>query len=113
VCSRQQSLVAIPKRFSLPMREIWALQPRFEQRDGKRPHRLLAHPRFRSAYDFLLLRSEAGEADPELAVWWTHFLEASGQERITMVEGATKRRRRRPRRRRATASGEGPVRTED
>ncbi|WP_201098883.1 polynucleotide adenylyltransferase PcnB [Thiocystis minor] len=107
VCQRQQSLVAIPKRFSLPMREIWALQPRLEQRDGKRPYRLIAHPRFRAAYDFLVVRAAAGEADAELADWWTRFQDASGPERAKMVEGGSKRRR--PRRRRgksATSSSE-------
>ncbi|NCC27281.1 MAG: polynucleotide adenylyltransferase PcnB, partial [Gammaproteobacteria bacterium] len=107
ICARQQSLVAIPKRFSLPMREIWSMQPRLEQRDGKRPQRLVTHPRFRAAYDFLVLRAEAGEADPELAAWWTRFQEASGQERATMTEGGAKRRRRRPRRRK-TADTAGP-----
>lgn len=63
--------VAIPKRFSLPMREIWQLQPRFEMRKGGRARRLLTHPRFRAAYDFLLLRAQAGEAPQELADWWT------------------------------------------
>jgi poly(A) polymerase len=112
ICSRQQSLVALPKRFSLPMREIWSLQPRLEQRDGKRPQRLVTHPRFRAAYDFLLLRAESGEADPELAAWWTRFQEASGPERISMVEGAGKRRRRRPRRRKPNAASEaGPEAT--
>lgn len=63
--------IAIPKRFSLPMREIWQLQPRFEMRKGGRAKRLLTHPRFRAAYDFLLLRAQAGEAPNELAEWWT------------------------------------------
>lgn len=63
--------IAIPKRFSLPMREIWQLQPRFEMRKGGRAKRLLTHPRFRAAYDFLLLRAQAGEAPKELAEWWT------------------------------------------
>ncbi|MGH8462218.1 MAG: polynucleotide adenylyltransferase PcnB [Stenotrophobium sp.] len=63
--------VAIPKRFSLPMREIWQLQPRFEMRKGGQARRLLTHPRFRAAYDFLLLRAQAGEAPQELADWWT------------------------------------------
>lgn len=99
VCHRQQSLVAIPKRYSLPMREIWALQPRLEQREGKRPYRLMTHPRFRAAYDFLLLRAEAGETDPELADWWTRFQEGSSQERASMTESGAKRRR--PRRRRS------------
>ncbi|MCK7575296.1 MAG: polynucleotide adenylyltransferase PcnB [Chromatiales bacterium] len=106
VCVDQQPLVAIPKRFSLPMREIWALQPRLEQRDGKRPYRLITHPRFRAAYDFLVLRAEAGEADSELADWWTRFQDASSQERARMTEPGV-RRKRRPRRRRKPSGSSG------
>ncbi|MTW19506.1 polynucleotide adenylyltransferase PcnB [Allochromatium palmeri] len=106
VCVEQQPLVAIPKRFSLPMREIWALQPRLEQRDGKRPYRLITHPRFRAAYDFLVLRAEAGEADAELADWWTRFQDASSQERARMTEPGV-RRKRRPRRRRKPSGSSG------
>lgn len=105
VSVRQQPLVAIPKRFGLPMREIWALQPRLEQRQGKRPHRLLTHPRFRAAYDFLLLRAEAGEVETELGEWWTRFQETNGQGRVQTSDGAGKARRRR-RRRRPTAGKE-------
>jgi len=103
VCARQQPLVSIPKRFSLPMREIWYLQPRLNQREGKRPYRLISHPRFRAAYDFLMLRAEAGEVDQAIADWWTRFQDAGGQERVTMTDGGTKRRR--SRRRRRSASG--------
>ena len=63
--------VMIPKRFSMPMHEIWELQPRFEQRTPAKAKRLLTHPRFRAAYDFLLLRAATGDANPELAAWWT------------------------------------------
>ena len=49
------------------MRELIMLQTRFERRSGRRALRLLEHPRFRAAYDFLLLRAAAGEVDPELA----------------------------------------------
>lgn len=64
--------VAIPKRFSMPMREIWSMQPRFEARSHSRARRLMTHPRFRAAYDFLLLRAEYGSAAlRELAAWWT------------------------------------------
>ncbi|MGA7983468.1 MAG: polynucleotide adenylyltransferase PcnB, partial [Chromatiaceae bacterium] len=97
VSARQQATVTIPKRFGLPMKEIWTLQPRLEQRQGKRPYRLLTHPRFRAAYDFLLLRAEAGEVESELADWWTQFQQADGQERARLTESG---RRRRPRRRR-------------
>lgn len=100
----QLKRVSLPKRFSIPMREIWNLQHRFEQRAGKRPHRLLTHPRFRAAYDFLLLRAEAGEVDQALADWWTAFQEHSGEERNRMVReisgGGDKPRKRRRRRKR-------------
>ncbi|MDR9413455.1 MAG: polynucleotide adenylyltransferase PcnB [Spiribacter sp.] len=70
---RQLRQVAIPKRFGLPMREIWAMQPRFDTRSEKKATRLFSHPRFRAAYDFLLLRAEAGLADRDLAEWWRAF----------------------------------------
>ena len=54
-------------------RDIWALQTRLKNRRGKRPLKLLTHQRFRAAYDFLLLRAEAGEDVEELAGWWTEF----------------------------------------
>ncbi|WP_207787871.1 polynucleotide adenylyltransferase PcnB [Candidatus Thiosymbion oneisti] len=98
--ARQRPLVAIPKRFALPMREIWSLQPRLERREGKRPYRLVAHPRFRAAYDFLLLRAEVGEVDLALADWWTRFQAVNGHTRTEMTAGTTKgkgrRRDRRP-----------------
>jgi len=100
VLARQQGVVAIPRRFTLPMREIWTLQHRFEFRQGKRPLRLLTHPRFRAAYDFLVLRAEAGEADPELARWWTEFQENDPEARTRIAAAVPKQRRRRPRRRR-------------
>jgi poly(A) polymerase len=100
VLAEQARRVSIPKRFSYPMRDIWHLQPRFAQRNGKRPHRLLTHPRFRAAYDFLLLRAEAGEVEQELADWWTHFQtqDASEQRQMTAQgkRGRRGRRRRKP-----------------
>ncbi|MEJ2655553.1 MAG: polynucleotide adenylyltransferase PcnB [Acidihalobacter sp.] len=104
VTSEQLRHVAIPKRFSLPMREIWTLQPRFAQRRGKRVARLLAHPRFRAAYDFMCLRAAVGDGDPELCAWWTQLQEtdASGQEELLQQQTAAepaRKRRRRPRKR--------------
>lgn len=105
VVEEQVRHTALPKRFSIPMREIWALQPRFDQRGGKRPLRLLEHPRFRAAYDFLLLRAEAGEADADLARWWTALQEAEGAERTGLVQPVSRSRRRRRRRRRTPVEG--------
>ncbi|HHC71642.1 MAG TPA: polynucleotide adenylyltransferase PcnB [Thiotrichales bacterium] len=106
VISKQSRSTAIPRRFSLPMREIWEMQSRFEYRVGKRPLRLLTHPRFRAAYDFLLLRAQCGEESEELAAWWTEFQEKGEDEQRAAIRPAGKKRRRR-RRRRPRSQGEG------
>jgi poly(A) polymerase len=103
VLREQLRHTALPKRFSVPMREIWFLQSRFERRAGSQALRLLAHPRFRAAYDFLLLRAECGEVDQTLADWWTRIQEVGEDERRRMVSalgpapGGKRRRRRRKR----------------
>ncbi len=78
---RQQQHTGIPRRFSHPMREIWELQPRLERRDARRVTSLLEHPRFRAAYDFLLLREQAEEIVSEAGAWWTEFLGADEDQR--------------------------------
>lgn len=85
VLSRQVKSLSIPKRITQAMREVWLLQLRLNRRVGVRPYRLLAHPRFRAAYDFLLLRAETGGADEELAEWWTKFQDASEAEQKKMT----------------------------
>lgn len=75
VVAEQVKRTAIPRRFAVPMRDIWLLQPRFMNRSGKRPKRLYAHPRFRAAYDFLCLRAAAGEDLRDDCQWWTEFQE--------------------------------------
>ncbi len=77
--------VAVPKRFTLPLKEMLLLQPRFERRDGRRALALLAHPRFRAAYDFMLLRADAGLVSSEIAEWWTHIQTLDHDGRIAMV----------------------------
>ena len=95
----QADKLAITKRFSIVMKEIWNLQPRFEQRAGQRPYRLLENPRFRAGYDFLLLRCQSGELPMELAEWWDNFAQADADARAAMLlpntEPAKKKRRRR------------------
>lgn len=75
VISHQISSTSMPRRFTHMARDMWALQVRLKNIRGKRPLKLLAHQRFRAAYDFLLLRAEAGEDVQELASWWTAFQE--------------------------------------
>ncbi len=103
VIGRQVQATAIPKRFSGPMKEIWELQMRLPRRQGKRAFVTLSHPRFRAAYDFLLLREESGEIEPGLGQWWTDFQSADEREQTRMINALgsssaprKKRRRKKP-----------------
>ncbi len=95
--------VAIPRRFSQPMREIWEFQLRLEKRHGKRAAELVTHRRFRAAYDFLLLREQAGEDTGGLGQFWTEFQELPINQRLEQAgdEPRKPNRRRRPRKRRS------------
>ena len=103
VLEAQAQRLAIPRRFEATIKEIWSLQPRFEQRHGGRPFRLLEHPRYRAAWDFLELRCASGELEGEqeqLAQWWTRFANAGPDERERMLrpgEGGKPRKRSRGR----------------
>lgn len=108
VLQEQLSVVALPKRFSAPMREIWMMQSRFHRRSGRHPFRLIEHKRFRAAYDFLLLRCESGEEEPALGDWWTRFQAGSHEERealVAAVPAADGQKRKRRRRRRTSGRG--------
>lgn len=85
VISRQNASTSLPRHITMSMREVWTLQPKFNTRIGSKPSRLLAHPRFRAAYDFLVLRAETGGADPELAAWWGRYQEADETEQRQMT----------------------------
>jgi poly(A) polymerase len=114
VLAKQAAYVTLPRRFSLPMREIWYLQSRFVYRHGRRPLRLLQHPRFRAAYDFLLLRAQSGEelkgqGLEELCQWWTEVQEMGEKERLRYVRvltGSHHRRKLRKRRDKPIAPAE-------
>ena len=107
---------AIPKRFSMPIREIWDMQERLPRRSGKRADLLLENPRFRAGYDFLLLREDAGEDLQDLGDWWTDYQDASDSERRQMISNLSKQdegpdapRKRRRRRRGAKPEGTPPT----
>jgi poly(A) polymerase len=109
VLKQQAQQLAIPRRFEAAIKEIWSLQPRFEQRAGQRPFRLLEHPRFRAGYDFLRLRCQSGEMSGEtsgemgepmggeeevkaraedrsgLADWWDKFQHADAAQRDALL----------------------------
>jgi poly(A) polymerase len=86
VISMQVKSTALPRHITLAMREVWSLQPKFNACFGSKPSRLITHPRFRAAYDFLLLRAETGGAEAELAQWWTKYQDASENDQRKMTQ---------------------------
>lgn len=116
VTVHQLNTIALPRRFSLPMQEIWLLQSRFSQRQRKRVTRLLAHPRFRGAFDFLVLRQSASPDHAADVQFWTQAQTQTNEELAATLgvevpgdsytdEEAVPSKRRRRRRRRSGAAG--------
>ncbi|XLZ69331.1 polynucleotide adenylyltransferase PcnB [Massilia sp. SR12] len=111
VLDSQTEKLAIQRKIGSDMRDIWAMQPRFERRNGKNPYKLLEHPRFRAGYDFLLLRCASGEIERELGDWWTVFYEADESVRDDLVAAVSsaggKKKKAAPRRARKDADEGG------
>jgi poly(A) polymerase len=91
VIEKQIKLFPIHKRFTITMKEIWRLQPRFENQSPKKIYRLLLHPRFRAAYDFMLLRCQSNQLDQSIGIWWTNFIDADNHEKSLMVKQLTRK----------------------
>ncbi len=100
IVADQQRRLSIPRRFTVPMREMLSLQPRFRSTRGKRAMKLLNHRRFRAAYDFMLLLSEVGQFDPQAAKFWTDVQTQSDEQRVASFEAHPRAARPRGRRRR-------------
>lgn len=107
VIQQQIKQIAFPRRVGLSIKEVWHMQTRFKNRRGDRPFKLLSHPRFRAAFDFLVLRAATGEAEQEIADWWGAFQHADDATRKRMVRGS----RRKAGKRRSSANGPRRTRT--
>lgn len=94
VIATQCCRLAIQNRFVADMKMIWMMQLRFERRTGKNPFTLIDHPKYRAAYDFMLLRSLLGHVPAELVTWWETFVAADPKERRNMVFAAQTEARR-------------------
>jgi len=117
VLHAQTDKLALQRKIASDMRDIWAMQPRFDRRTGKSPYKLLEHLRLRAGYDFLLLRCASGEIDGEIGEWWTAFIAADGPGREELLtrkpksdsegQAPKKRRRRAGRNKPKSAPAEG------
>jgi len=108
VLETQGGKLAITRKLTATMREVWTMQPRFEMRSGSRAYRLLEAPRFRMAYDFLALRAASGEVPGELEAWWRTFQDADAETRTAMLLPDTEPRKRRRRRRKKPPAAPPP-----
>lgn len=118
IMDAQSNRLAIQKRIQGDMREIWFMQPRFERASPKAIWRMIEHPRFRAAVDFLQLRAASHEVDSVHAQWWMDLANADPEDRGELIEQyqqqnlaqgvstSSKRRRRRPRRKPAGAAAD-------
>ena len=111
VLDTQCAKLAITRKLTATMREVWSMQPRFELRSGQRPYRVLEAPRFRMAYDFLALRAASGEVPAELEAWWRAFAAGDADTRKAMLlpETGPRKRRRRRRKKRPAAPTPAPA----
>lgn len=87
VLSEQQRVMAVPRRYVGMIRDVWELQSRLERkRSARHIAAVFALSKFRAAYDFLLLRAEAGEPEAVIAAnWWRSYVEADEATRETMA----------------------------
>jgi poly(A) polymerase len=107
VLQEQSQLTSLPKHIQTGIKEIWELQDRLENRHGRRAFKLLEHPKFRAAYDFLLLREEVGEIESGLGEWWTSFQiqdETAREQSVRDLGASTSNRQKKPRKRKAKIS---------
>src|SRR3954468_6666219 len=111
VLDTQCAKLAITRKLTATMREVWSMQPRFDLRSGQRPYRLIESPRFRMAYDFLALRAASGEVPAELEAWWRGFNAGDADTRKAMLLPETGTRKRRRRRRKKGPATPAPTPT--
>lgn len=102
VIKKQCKALAIPKRCTQGMKEIWWLQWFLPRRTGRRAWRMIEHPRFRAGYDFLWLCAEVDETSKTLATWWQDFIEADEEKREQLVKQLGAKPKRKKRLRKAT-----------
>jgi len=103
VLTQQARKLAITRKISTDIKEIWAFQPRFDKRVGRAPYKLIEHPRFRAAWDFLRLRARSDEVPMEIVEWWNDFAHGTNESREALISqvprsGPNKRKRRKRRR---------------
>ena len=85
VLRKQQKITAIPRKFNSYIKDIWVLQLKLHSRIGKQPYKTLRHPRFRAAYDFMLIREKSAGVSKHLGKWWTNFQKNDDRLKLSLI----------------------------
>ena len=93
ILRRQQKLTAIPRKFHTYIKDIWVLQLKLHSRIGRQPYKTLKHPRFRAAYDFLLIREKVNGQDKDLGKWWTSFQKNDDKIKKSLISDLNERKK--------------------
>ncbi len=107
VLKKQTETLTIPRQLLISIHDICFLQYRLTCRYGSAPSRLLNHPRFRAAYDLLLLRAQTGEPIQELGTWWMEYYAGTPEQRTALIKQVNqpgKKKKRRHRKKRSPSS---------
>lgn len=90
VINEQIKRTSLPRRITAGIQEIWALQHRLEQQHPKQVIKTLEHPRFRAAYDLLLLRSKSKKELEKTAAWWTKIQTLDEDSQLDLISKLAK-----------------------
>lgn len=93
VLATQCQQLNIQRRYQADIHDLWMLQARFERRTGKAAYALISHPRYRAAYDFMLLRSMLGHVPMAVVTWWDTFSKSEDDVRAEMIAEAQREAR--------------------
>ena len=79
--------IALHRRHTSVIRDIWALQFQMTKRSGKRPQQTLEHVKFRAGFDLLVMRAEIEGGDlVELSAWWHEYQFSNDTQRMEMLK---------------------------
>lgn len=86
----QVQSLAIPKRFTKVIEEIWYLQRLLVKKQPKAVFKAAKHPKFRAGLDFFTLRAQVEPISEQQLSWWQSYEAADEVARYKMLENYEK-----------------------
>ncbi len=95
VLAHQDECTAIPRFSQNFIREVWELQPRLTSPRSRQVPQLYLHPKFRAAFDFLLLREQAGDnSTMGMGAWWEIYQTLNRDQQEQAINNLNKQQQR-------------------